>query len=186
MIDDIKIPNDETRPKGPDLGELDANQQMAGRQLRAIHEQHRRNMRMMRQLLEGIKNGDTSASQFHEHVKDNPILENYRVFGNLCGQHCQLINGHHSIEDAHMFPALQGHDPLLDKVVDRLIAEHQIVHALLVRLSEVSEQLINDPNENQFNKVVEVHEALEKLLLSHFGYEENEAGTALGFYKVGL
>jgi len=184
MIDDIEIPDDSTRPVGPNLGDLTPQQQLPARHLRAIHEHHRRNMRMMRGMLEGVRKGDTSASELHQHIKDNPILENYRVFGNLCGQHCQLIDGHHSIEDAHMFPALEGHSDVLDKVIQRLRDEHEIVHALLVRLADVSAYLIEQPSEKQFNLVVEVHEALEKLLLSHFGYEENEAGAALGFYDV--
>ncbi len=186
MIDDIKIPDDSTRPTAPQPDSLDRGQELPMRQLRAIHEQHRRNMRMMRTMLEGVRKGDTSASELRAHIKDNPILENYRVFGTLCGQHCQMINGHHSIEDAHMFPALEGHNSALDRVVLRLREEHEVVHALLVRLADAAALLIDNPSEDQFSQTVKVHEALEKLLLSHFGYEEKEVGPALGIYKVGI
>ncbi|MGJ8529559.1 hemerythrin domain-containing protein [Maritalea sp.] len=186
MIDDIEIPDDATRPTAPKPDKLNAQQALPMRYLRAIHEHHRRNMRMMRTMLVGVRKGDTSASELHAHIKDNPMLENYRVFGTLCGQHCQLVNGHHSIEDAHMFPALEGHNSALDIVVKRLREEHEVVHALLVRLAEAAEVLIENPNDDQFNQTVRVHEALEKLLLSHFGYEEAEVGPALGVYNVSI
>jgi len=37
---------------------------------------------------------------------DFAILNNYRRFGNLCGQHCQIVNTHHSIEDQAIFPEI--------------------------------------------------------------------------------
>lgn len=180
------IPDDNTRPAVPEVPDLTEQQRQPMRHLRAIHEHHRRNMRMMRTMLEGVQKGDTSASELHRHIKDNPIVENYRVFGNLCGQHCQMVNGHHSIEDAHMFPALEGRDGSLDKVIARLREEHEVVHALLLALLDEAEKLINNPGEAQFNTTVAAHERLEKLLLSHFGYEEDSVGPALGLYDIGL
>jgi len=180
------IPDDSTRPAVPDVPDLTEKQRQPMRHLRAIHEQHRRNMRMMRGMLEGVRKGDTSASELHAHIKDNPIVENYRVFGNLCGQHCQLINGHHTIEDAHMFPALEGKNGVLDKIVARLREEHEVVHALLLELASEAEKLVADPSQTQFEATVIAHERLEALLLSHFGYEEDSVGPALGLYDVGV
>ncbi|MCZ4271476.1 hemerythrin domain-containing protein [Maritalea porphyrae] len=182
---DIIIPDDSTRPEIPQT-ELTEQQRQPMRHLRAIHEHHRRNMRMMAGMLEGVRKGDTSASELHAHIKDNPIVENYRVFGNLCGQHCQLVNGHHSIEDAHMFPALEGKNAALDKIVQRLREEHEVVHALLIKLAGEAEKLIKDPSESQFDATVLAHERLATLLLSHFGYEEDSVGPALGLYDVGI
>jgi len=185
-MSNILIPDDSTRPAVPEVPELTEQQRQPMRHLRAIHEHHRRNMRMMAGMLEGVRSGDTSASELHQHIKDNPILENYRIFGNLCGQHCQMVNGHHSIEDAHMFPALEGKNSVLDKVVARLREEHEVVHALLLQLAEEAEKLINNPSEGQFNATIIAHERLEKLLLSHFGYEEDSVGPALGIYDIGI
>lgn len=184
MDKEIIIPDDSTRPKAPDFGPLSEQEKQPLRHLRAIHEHHRRNMRMMRTLLEGVRKGDTSASEFHAQIKDNPIFQNYQIFGNLCGQHCQMVNGHHQIEDMHMFPALEGRMAALDKVVKRLREEHEVVHALLVQLSDEAAKLIDDPSDEQFERTVEAHEKLEKLLLSHFGYEEAEVGPALGHYNL--
>jgi len=185
-MSDIVIPDDSTRPAVPDVPELNETQKLPMRHLRAIHEHHRRNMRMMAGMIEGVRSGDTSASELHAHIKDNPILENYRVFGNLCGQHCQLVNGHHSIEDAHMFPALTGKSAALDKVVRRLREEHEVVHALLLELAGEAEKLIAGPSEAQFERTIVAHQRLEKLLLSHFSYEEDSVGPALGLYDIGI
>ena len=183
---DIPIPDDDTRPEIPNMGELSETQKLPQRHLRAIHEHHRRNMRVTRGMIEAVRSGDASASELYEHIKGNPIAENYRLFGNLCGQHCQLINGHHSIEDAHMFPALEGRNALLDKVVARLRDEHTIVHALLLKLAEEAEALISTPTDEQFDRTVAAHERLEQLLLSHFRYEEDSVGPALGLYDIGI
>lgn len=185
MIDDIKIPDDSTRPIAPKLDLTDA-QRHPMRHLGAIHEHHRRNMRVLRQVIANVGSGEASASDLQTAIDDLPILDNYRLFGNLCGQHCQIINMHHSVEDQHMFPALRNRSPGLDKVIDRLIAEHGVVHALLVRLSQTAAKLVDTPTPERFAEVVEIYQAFEKLLLSHFGYEEEEAGPALGFYDIGV
>lgn len=183
---EIAIPDDSTRPPLPEMPQLSEQQRLPMRHLRAIHEHHRRNMRVMRGMIDGVRKGDTSASELHEHIKNNPIAENYRLFGNLCGQHCQLVNGHHQIEDYHMFPALEGKMKALDKVIKRLREEHEVVHALLLALAAEAEKLIGDPSEDQFEQTIAAHEKLERLLLSHFEYEEQGVGPALGVYNIAI
>lgn len=113
-------------------------------------------------------------------------MHNYRRFGALCGQHCQIIEMHHSIEDQAIFPHLSAKSAALKPVIDRLIAEHEVVHALLLKLVDELQQLVSGPSPAQFARAKEVYEALEKLLISHFGYEEQEIGDALGVYEVGI
>ena len=182
---DIIIPDDSTRPEIPQT-ELTEQQRQPMRHLRAIHEHHRRNMRMMAGMLEGVRKGDTSASELHAHIKDNPIVENYRVFGNLCGQHCQLVNGHHSIEDAHMFPALEGKNAALDKIVQRLREEHEVVHALLKRLAKAAEGLTETPSATDFSETRAIFDQLVTVVQSHFHFEETALAAALGVYQIDI
>ena len=92
---------------------------------------------------------------------------------------------HHTIEDQALFPILKQKNNSLKLVVDRLIAEHEIVHELLVRLVDASNLLVRDPAPENFAAARELYESFERVLLSHLGYEEKEIGDAIGFYDVG-
>lgn len=185
MLDDIEIPDDSTRPRAPTLT-ITTEQTRPMRSLAAIHEHHRRNMRVLRQVIHDVGKGEQTAIDLQNSLNELNIFDNYRLFGNLCGQHCEIISMHHSIEDQAMFPALRGRNEGLNKVVERLSAEHKVVHQLLVKLSNAAAVLNETPNASQYAIVVEIYETFERLLLSHFGYEEEEIGPALGFYNISI
>jgi hypothetical protein len=186
MLDDIDLPDDATRPTGPRFEDLTPVQRMPGRHLAMIHDHFRGNMQVLRELLCKAESGELTAGELMAEAEAMPMMENYRRFGALCGQHCQIIEMHHSIEDQAIFPELSGKSAALKSVVDRLIAEHEVVHALLVKLVGELSALIENPSPAQFANAREVYEVLEKLLLSHFGYEETEIGDALGYYGIGV
>lgn len=183
MLDNLEIPDDSTRPRAPQLT-ITAEQTRPMRSLGAIHEHHRRNMRVVRQVIHNVGKGEQTPTDLQNSLNELDILDNYRLFGNLCGQHCEIINMHHSIEDQAMFPALLGRNEELNKVVERLSAEHKVVHQLLIQLSQAAANLSTTPTASQYAIVVEIYEIFERLLLSHFGYEEEEIGPALSFYNI--
>lgn len=182
MLKNIEFMDDETRPKGPELN-VTQEQRVPGRHLAMIHQHYRGNMHQLREYLAYVESGEKSAADLLKVAEAMPMLENYRRFGNLCGQHCRAIEMHHTIEDQAIFPRLAKENGFA-KVVGRLVAEHKIVHALLVRLIEVINVLVRDTSKQNFDNVVEVYDALERVLLSHFGYEEKEIGDALGYYNI--
>ncbi|HZY67709.1 MAG TPA: hemerythrin domain-containing protein [Devosia sp.] len=112
------------------------------------------------------------------------MVANLRRFGNLCGQYCQVVHTHHSLEDAHVFPALARVSEGYRAVTDRLQAEHHVVHELLLRQIDTLNALATDPGEATFADARTVYDALERVLLSHLGYEEEQIGDALGYYDV--
>ncbi|MBK8768388.1 MAG: hypothetical protein IPM01_28970 [Burkholderiaceae bacterium] len=59
------------------------------------------------------------------------------------------------------------------------------VHELLVRLVAAINDLIGTPSEQKFADCRQLYDALERVLLSHFGYEEDSIGDALGYYGIG-
>jgi hypothetical protein len=59
-----------------------------------------------------------------------------------------------------------------------------VVHELLLRLIDSLNVLIETPGHEAFAECRTVYEALERVLLSHLGYEEDEIGDALGYYGV--
>ncbi len=186
MLEDIEIPDDTTRPLAPKLENLTPRQRLPGRHLAMIHDHFRHNMKVLRDLIAKAEAGELSAEELDARAQSMPLMENYQRFGALCGQHCQIIEMHHSIEDQAIFPHLSPKSEAFRKVVARLVAEHEVVHALLLRLVEKLHTLARDPGPAQFKDVRTVYEALEKLLLSHFGYEEDFIGDALGFYEIGV
>ncbi len=186
MIDDIELPDDSTRPTGPKFDDLTIEQRAPGRHLQMIHNHFRENMQVLRDMIEQAQAGTIGAEELNARAGAMPMLENYRRFGALCGQHCQIIHTHHSIEDQAIFPHLSDKAEAFRRVVERLMAEHEIVHELLVRLIDALNALLQDPGPDNFETTREIYETLEKLLISHFGYEEEEIGDALGYYGIGI
>ena len=63
-------------------------------------------------------------------------------------------------------------------------AEHGVVHELLERQMAALETLAAEPTPERFTEATEIFEALESVLLSHLGYEEDQIGDALGYYGL--
>lgn len=186
MIDDIEFLDDATRPTPVTLEGLTAAQKLPGQHLRMIHDHLRGNMETLGKLIERAAAGEVSSAQMEAETSQLTMVANYRRFGNLCGQHCQIVNTHHSIEDYAIFPALAEQGPAFAKIADRLRAEHVVVHALLVRLVDALNVLIGAPGSDNFAATVDVYRALERVLLSHLGYEEDAMGDALGYFEIGV
>ncbi len=185
MIEGIEFLDDATRPVAEKL-DVQPHQKAAGRHLRMIHNHYKGNMDQLRAYLDQVRAGEGSVTKLKDMAEALPILENYRRFGNLCGQHCRAIEMHHMIEDQAIFPHLLDKPNGLKAVAERLIAEHKIVHALLEKLIERIVALFDDTSKESFDAVVEVYDALDRVLLSHFGYEEEQIGDALGYYGIGV
>ncbi len=93
--------------------------------------------------------------------------------GSYCRRWCRVVEMHHRIEDASMFPHLAQADAELRPVLDRLSHEHEVIHAVLVRLDD----LLVDLAQGSLQAAGPVSLALAELedgLLSHLAYEEQE------------
>ena len=184
MLLNIGFLDDATRPTVPKLTGLTDEQRYAGEHLKEIHDHLRGNMQRIRSLIARAAEGQVTPAQVVEQTADLLMVENLRRFGNLCGQVCQVVHTHHSIEDAYVFPALAAQSEGYARVTERLQAEHGVVHELLLRQIDTLNALAADPNDPNFADAREVFEALERVLLSHLGYEEEQIGDALGYYGV--
>lgn len=184
MIDDIEFLDDATRPTVPKLEGLTAYQRRAGEHLKEVHDHLRGNMRVLRALIDKASQGQISAEAVTSQTSSLTMVDNFRRFGNLCGSYCQFVHGHHSIEDQAVFPPLAAKSAAYRKVTERLQAEHGVVHNLLLRLIAALNALAADPTHEQFAVTLEVYEALERVLVSHLGYEEDQIGDALGYFEI--
>jgi hypothetical protein len=177
MLLDISFLDDSTRPPPIKLEGLTAAQRAPGLHLREVHDHLRDNMLTLGKLIERASAGKATADDIAAETADLAMVANYRRFGNLCGQHCNIV-------DAHLFPAIAAQGPGFKAIADRLQAEHVVVHELLVRLIDALNDLAAAPSRTRFDATLEVYHALERVLLSHLGYEEEAIGDAIGYYGI--
>lgn len=186
MIDDIEFLDDATRPPSPKLEGLTEAQRQPGQHLKMIHDHLRQNMEVLRRLIDRAAAGEVSADEVATETGGLAMIANFRRFGTLCGQYCQFVSMHHAIEDQAIFPALGQQGEAFRKIAERLRAEHVVVHELLLRLVAALEALAQDPGDTKFAAARTLYETLERVLLSHLGYEEEAMGDALGYFGIGV
>lgn len=186
LIDDIEFLDDATRPLAPPIEGASELHRAHGRRLTLFHRYHLQQLAQLRRALDDLEKGVGDADALAGQVGSMAIIENCRRFGSLCGQECQLLTLHHTIEDEEIFPHLRDTGDGLRKVIDRLSAEHLIVHELLVRLQEATRRFAQMPGGEALGSLRRVYDALERVVISHFGYEERELEEALGFYGIPL
>lgn len=184
MLLNIAFLDDATRPPIQKLEGLTDAQRGAGEHLRQIHDHLRHNMMALGNLIERANAGTVTPAEIAAETGDLAMVSNYRRFGNLCGQYCQVVNTHHSIEDYHLFPPLAQQGPAFKAIADRLVAEHVVVHELLERLVEALNTLATVPTPVHFEEAKVIYHALERVLLSHLGWEEDAIGDALGYFGI--
>ena len=184
MLLNIAFLDDATRPKVPPIEGMRPDQREAGEHLKEVHDYLRGNMRAIRALIDRAQAGLVSVDDVVRETDDLTMVTNFRRFGNLCGQQCQIVNMHHSGEDTRLFPSIAAISDGYRQVADRLQAEHVVVHELLEREIDALNRMVTLPSPEHFGEAVEVFEALESVLSSHLGYEEEQIGDALGYYGL--
>jgi iron-sulfur cluster repair protein YtfE (RIC family) len=178
----ITLLDDTKRPKAPKIDGLSPQQRAQGRRLGWFHNMHRAQLDEVRAAMEQL-----DVEGLRDKVAALAISANFRMFGNLCGEECMMLSGHHGIEDAHVFPLLHAAGSNgLRKVVERLMAEHLVVHELIEELEAAAHVLVSAPTEENFTLAKVAFSDLEKCVKSHFGYEETELEEALGVIDVGI
>ncbi|MCR6673493.1 hemerythrin domain-containing protein [Devosia ginsengisoli] len=185
MLLNIDFLDDATRPPIQKLDGLTDAQRAPGLHLRQIHDHLRANMLTLGKLIERANAGGVTSAEIAAETDDLAMVANYRRFGNLCGHHCGIVDMHHNIEDYAIFPALAQQGPGFKAIADRLRAEHVVVHELLERLVAALNALAEEPTPARFEDARTVYHALERVLLSHLGWEEDAMGDALGYFGIG-
>ena len=184
MILDIGFLDDATRPTVPPIEGVTPAQRAAGLHLRDVHDHIRGELQTVKVLIQRAGAGLMSKAEIAAETDNLAMVANLRRFGALCGQYCSLVNMHHSLEDYHMLPSVADISDGYARVADRLRAEHGVVHELLERQMAALEALAAEPTPERFTEATEIFEALESVLLSHLGYEEDQIGDALGYYGL--
>ena len=174
-----------TRPEGPALTDLTEAERAPGRHLAAVHRMHLAEVQRLAQIIEAVGEGAHSPEAFRDEVARLPILHNLRAVGTLCGRECQALSFHHDAEEQSIFPILAAEGgAALKAVIDQLQREHAIVHALIDELEERAVALVETPEPEALTAAKGTVAAIERVVKSHFGYEDREIGDALGRYDA--
>jgi hemerythrin-like domain-containing protein len=100
------------------------------------------------------------------------MRQNNWTVGAYCASYCRIVTTHHSLEDQGLFPHLRDADPRLEPVIDRLAAEHLVIHDVLERVDRALVSFVGGPD-----GAAALRDAVDLLtdtLLSHLSYEERE------------
>ena len=152
---------------------------IAQRTLRGIHDHLRAEMAQVLRAVRAVATDQVVAGQARAVVAGMSMGASYRSLGSFCGQYCSVVDVHHRIEDAALFPDLRAADPELGPVLDRLSVEHVVVHEVLVELDRALVAMVTAGAD----ELPAVQDALQRLsddLLDHLAYEEEELLPALG------
>jgi hypothetical protein len=184
VTDNIEFLDDSTRPHAPKFDGVTEEQREPGRHLAMIHAMHLAELDAARRAMERVEAGEASASAVADSVSALQMGSNYRRFGNLCGRECRMLEFHHTAESHYIFPLLRDADPTLREVVDRLSAEHEVIGRLLERLEQAASAAVARPGPESFAPLKDAFVTLERVVRSHFGYEQTELAEALGYFGV--
>lgn len=148
------------------------------RELLHIHTLLRRDLRTVRRLADDAREGlspETILAQIRSLETNSPL---WRLkFG--CMYYCRFVHGHHTLEDAALFPMVRRHDPSLNSMVDWLEEDHLTVHHITERIVAVADRIVTDESGASRTELVEALTELEQHLLAHLALEEETIGPLL-------
>lgn len=115
----------------------------------------------------------------HERLRESMALARKSIDGEVeapegmdllvfCRGFCSALSGHHSSEDAGLFPQILAERPDLKPVLDKLMQDHSMLEYLIGDLAAALDSGA-DP--------AELHRHLDgigAIMESHFGYEERQ------------
>jgi iron-sulfur cluster repair protein YtfE (RIC family) len=151
-----------------------------------VHDMLRGELARLKDMLEEVRRGLVSVGDARTQLHTMTMRQNNWTLGAYCASYCRIVNGHHGLEDAGIFPHLRRAEPGIAPVIDQLAAEHVVIHGLLDEVDRAMVQVVAAEG------ATEVHDALGSAiqgladaLLGHLAYEERELRGPLtrhGFY----
>jgi alkanesulfonate monooxygenase SsuD/methylene tetrahydromethanopterin reductase-like flavin-dependent oxidoreductase (luciferase family) len=177
--------DENARPRGPtpERGRVyAAHDQAVAHHLIDVHDGLRAELRQLRDLIDQVGAGLLDPAAARSHINVMTLRQNNWTIGTYCESYCRIVTGHHSLEDASVFPHLRSRDPRLAPVVDRLVEEHRVIHEVL---EAVDSALVHLVTANDLAPLRAAVDLLTDALLSHLAYEERELIeplARLGFY----
>ncbi|HEX4686512.1 MAG TPA: hemerythrin domain-containing protein [Nocardioides sp.] len=151
----------------------------------SIHDHLRGELDRVRDLISQVRRGVLTVGEARAGVNEMTLRQNNWTLGAYCQSYCGFVKGHHSLEDASVFPHLRRAEPESAPVLDRLHAEHEVIHGLLDEVDRSLVGLVREGDGSALDAVERAVDDLGERLLSHLAYEEHELRGPLarhGFY----
>jgi hypothetical protein len=163
----------------PTLGEPEdtayaAHELGAAEHLVQIHDHLRAELDRLQGMVGEVRRGLLAVGDARAGVAAMTLRQNNWTLGAYCQSYCGFVNGHHSLEDASVFPHLRAREPDVAPVVDRLHQEHQVIHHLLDELDRALVALVRSGESTELDPLDATLGLLSDRLLSHLAYEERE------------
>jgi hypothetical protein len=163
--------------------ELDVAQRARGDHLRQIHDMYRAELEFLLRVTQQVEDGVAQIADIRQALHDLALRRQLETYGSMCGRFCQLLDTHHRIEDAHIFPQARAlDDGHYAPVVDQLRREHELVHAMLLAIDDAVTAVMD--GSGPLGDVLDQIRELGDLLISHFRYEETELAEPLGLLDM--
>lgn len=170
-------------PPAPDGYVYTRHGRAVGQHLAQVHDHLRSELSQIRELLRQVKQGSLDIGRAREAISEMTMRQNNWTLGAYCASYCAIVAGHHALEDEAVFPHLRRADPGLAPVIDRLEAEHVIIHEVMQDVDLALVKLVTNPGD--FSDIDAAVDLLTQTLLSHLLYEEREITEPLsrfGFF----
>ena len=129
-----------------------------GQEMRAVHQRLRAALDIARESVE------------HGEQPESLVSNDLQLF---CGGFCVALQGHHTSEDATLFPLVLGAQPDLAEVIDKLKQDHSMIAHLIRGL----EQALRTGD--QQGALLRHLDGIQAVMETHFGFEERQLVSLL-------
>ncbi len=164
--------------------ELDDAQRGPGEHLRQVHDMYRAELQVVTELAAMVRAGDADLDDLRGTIHGMAVRTNIEQFGAICLRYCAMLTNHHTLEDRAIFPAVRAQGAEYAALVDQLEHEHGAIHQQLRRVDEAL--LAVDDDRANVPRALEEIDTLDRILRSHFRYEETQLAEPLGIVGLGI
>jgi Luciferase-like monooxygenase/Hemerythrin HHE cation binding domain len=166
------------RPTGPardPVRTYTPRQQAEGQHLIDVHDHLRGELDQIYDLIDQVAAGTMDAGAARSAINEMTMRQNNWTLGTYCESYCRVVTVHHTIEDQSMFPYLRQRDPRLAPVIDRLQAEHRVIHDVLDGVDQALVAFVAAGGDAAaLTGLRSAADLLSDTLRSHLAYEERE------------
>jgi alkanesulfonate monooxygenase SsuD/methylene tetrahydromethanopterin reductase-like flavin-dependent oxidoreductase (luciferase family) len=166
------------RPAGPardPVRTYTPRQQAEGQHLIDVHDHLRGELDQIYDLIDQVAAGTLDAGAARSAINEMTMRQNNWTLGTYCESYCRVVTVHHTIEDQSMFPYLRRRDPRLAPVIDRLQAEHRVIHDVLDGVDQALVAFVAAGGDAAaLSGLRNAADLLSDTLRSHLAYEERE------------
>src|SRR3954447_814522 len=101
-----------------------------------IHDHLRGELARILEAVDEVALGAADPEATRSMINALTMRQNYWTLGSFCAAYCRMLSMHHGIEDEAMFPGLVRREASLEPVIERLMADHELVAEVLVALDQ--------------------------------------------------